>query len=203
MDYKEYIKTNIFPIYEKNDKGHNIEHINLVIEKITEYNKNYNLDEKILYIASAFHDIAHHIDKDNHEILSAKYFKEDEFMKNHLTNEERDIIFQAIEDHRSSKGKNPRSLYGKLLLSADKAMTFEVFITRTYHYSIKHFPNYTKEDRMKTIYEHMIEKYSNNGYAKTYVEDDKDLLEFRTKVELYKKSYELYKEVYLRIISVL
>lgn len=203
MDYKEYIQSTIFPIYEKNDKGHNIEHINSVIEKVIEYNKKYNLDEKILYIAAAFHDIAHHIDKDNHEILSAKYFKEDEFMKKYLTKEESDIIFQTIEDHRASKGKCPRSMYGKLLLSADKTMTFEVFITRTYHYSVKHFPNYTKEDRMRSIYEHMIEKYSNDGYAKSYIEYDMDLLNFRKKVELYKKNYNLYKEAYLRIISII
>ena len=36
-DLKEYIENEIFPIYEKNDAGHNIEHINYVIERCMKF----------------------------------------------------------------------------------------------------------------------------------------------------------------------
>ena len=39
----------------------------------------------MLYTIASFHDLAHHIDKDQHEILSAKIFYEDEKIKEFFT----------------------------------------------------------------------------------------------------------------------
>ena len=33
-ELKEYIKNNIFPEYNKNDEGHNLDHIKYIIETI-------------------------------------------------------------------------------------------------------------------------------------------------------------------------
>lgn len=81
MDYITYIKENIFPIYSKNDKGHNMEHINQVISRSLEFSKSYNVDDKLCYIAAAYHDLGHHIDKDTHEKISSDMFLSDEFMR--------------------------------------------------------------------------------------------------------------------------
>ncbi len=35
----------------------------------------------MVYVIASFHDISHHIDKDNHEVLSAKLFYENEKKK--------------------------------------------------------------------------------------------------------------------------
>ena len=72
---KDYIEQQILPIYEKNDTGHDIEHIKYVVKRSLEFANQFphiNLD--MVYAIASFHDVAHHIDKDKHEILSAKLF---------------------------------------------------------------------------------------------------------------------------------
>ena len=61
----EYIEKNIFPQYDLNEKGHNINHIITVINHAFDIAKNYTIDLNILYTAVSYHDIGHHIDKDN------------------------------------------------------------------------------------------------------------------------------------------
>lgn len=73
----EYVENKIFPIYDKNDAGHGIEHIEYVIRRSLEFARQFDhIDLNMVYVIAAFHDLAHHIDKDNHEVLSAKLFYE-------------------------------------------------------------------------------------------------------------------------------
>ena len=67
---KKYIEENIFPVYEKNEKAHGIEHIKYVIERSFKFAKKIpNADLNIVYTVAAFHDIGHHIDSKNHEVF--------------------------------------------------------------------------------------------------------------------------------------
>ena len=198
---KDYIEKNIFPIYEKNDSGHNIEHINYVIERSLKFAsqfKNINLD--MVYVIAAFHDIAHHIDKDNHEILSALIFYEDEKMKEFFTDEERQIIKEAIEDHRASLSESdskeePRSDYGKIVSSADRQTSVESMLRRIHSYTLKHYPNLKLEDMIKRGYNHAIKKYGSEGYAKNYCYDEeyeefkKDVKRLLTDKDEFAKQY--------------
>ena len=78
----KYVEEKILPIYDKNDSGHGIEHIKYVIKRSFEFaNQFENIDLNMVYAIASFHDLAHHIDKDNHEVLSAKLFYENEKMK--------------------------------------------------------------------------------------------------------------------------
>ena len=70
-----YIQNNIFPEYSKNDDGHNLKHIEYVIDRCMRFSAQFdNIDLDMLYTIAAFHDIGHHIDKKNHEKLSAQIF---------------------------------------------------------------------------------------------------------------------------------
>lgn len=72
---QEYIENNILPIYKKNDSGHGIEHIEYVIKRSFEFATQFeNIDLNMVYVIAAFHDLAHHIDKDNHEYYQLNYF---------------------------------------------------------------------------------------------------------------------------------
>lgn len=84
---QDYVENNILPIYKKNDSGHGIEHIQYVIRRSIAFAKQFeNINLDMVYVIAVFHDLAHHIDKDNHEILSAKLFYENETMKHFFTN---------------------------------------------------------------------------------------------------------------------
>ena len=169
---KEYIENEIFPLYAKNDEGHGIEHIKYVIRRCLEFSSQFqNINIDMLYTIASFHDLAHHIDKDQHEILSAKIFYEDEKIKEFFTEEQRRIMKDAIEDHRSSLEYTPRNDYGKILSSADRTTNLNKSIERTHLYSSKNYPELTLEQKIERAYNYIKKKYGKMGYAPTYCKD--------------------------------
>lgn len=82
-DLKKYIEENIFPSYKKNDLGHNLDHIKYVIDRSFELVVQNDLDVNLdmVYTIAAYHDIGHHIDSKNHEIISADIMSKDKNLK--------------------------------------------------------------------------------------------------------------------------
>lgn len=98
-ELKEYIENNIFPVYEKNDQGHNLEHISYVINRSIRFaNTIPDINYNIVYTVAAYHDIGHHINPKTHELVSAEMMYNDNRLKEFFTDEERKIIKEAIED---------------------------------------------------------------------------------------------------------
>lgn len=199
---KEYIQNNIFKIYDLNGEAHGINHIKYVLDRAFEISKPYEaeIDYNMLYTAVSYHDIGDHIDRENHEKVSAKWMMEDKKLEDFFSEEQRIIIKEAIEDHRASSKQIPRNLYGKILTSADKNVDVNMFIKRAYAYGIEHYKDLTKEEQIERVYEHAQNKFGKNGYAvnKYYVKDEKyakyleelqALLE--NKEEFYKKCREI------------
>ncbi|MBP3255159.1 MAG: HD domain-containing protein [Clostridia bacterium] len=171
-DLINYIENNIFPLYSRNEEGHGINHIKTVIRRSLELSKGYDVDENIVYTVAAYHDLGHFIDRKTHEIISAQMFMEDEKVKDFFTEEERVIIKEAIEDHRASLDHEPRSIYGKIVSSADRTIVdIDDTIRRAYSYGLKNYPEMSYEEMVERVYNHLSEKYGENGYAKNYIVD--------------------------------
>lgn len=198
-DLKIYIKNDILPQYEKNDNGHSLEHIDYVLKRCFKFEEQFrNIDFNILYTIATFHDIAHHIDKKNHEKLSAEIFYSNEKMKEFFSEQERKLIKEAIEDHRASSASSPRSDYGKIISSADRSTDIDDFLRRTHAYTLKHFPDCTNEDILRRAYEHTEQKYGKSGYAKHYVKDE-EYEAFREEINLLLQNMENFKEKYYKV----
>ncbi len=198
---ESYINTEILTQYEKNDSGHSLEHIEYVIKRCFSFAEQFSdIDTNMLYTIAAFHDIAHHIDKKNHEKLSAEIFHNNEKMKEFFAEEERLIIREAIEDHRASSNNSPRSDYGKIISSADRSTDVDDFLRRTHAYTLKHFPDCTREDMLQRAYEHTEQKYGKGGYAKHYVKD-KEYEAFREEITLLLQNWEKFKNKYYKVNS--
>lgn len=187
---KTYVENNIFQIYNKNDSGYGIQHIEYVIRRSFEFAEQFdNIDLNMVYVIAAFHDLAHHIDKDNHEVLSAKLFYENKVMKEFFTDEQRKIIKEAIEDHRASLEYEPRSNYGKIISSADRNVDIISSLRRTHAYTTKHYPNLDLDQMINRAYKHISKNFGIGGYAKSYCYD-KEFEEFKKCVEeLLKDKY--------------
>ena len=92
-ELEEYLTNNILPQYKNDNSGHGIDHIKYVINRCMTLKEEFpNINIDMLYTIAIYHDIAHQIDKDNHEKLSAKIFYEDEEIKKFFNNRERQII---------------------------------------------------------------------------------------------------------------
>ncbi len=195
----KHIETNILPEYSKNDSGHGIEHINYVIDRCFRFAEQFeNIDLDMLYTMAAFHDVAHHIDKRNHEKLSAEIFYENNAMKQFFNEEQRIIIKEGIEDHRASSERVPRNDYGKILSSADRSTDVDNFLKRTHAYTLKHNPESTIEEMLIRAYNHTLDKYGDKGYAKHYVVDE-EYTKFRTEINNLLSDKSLFNAKYLSV----
>ena len=174
-ELKEYIEKNVFPLYNKNETGHGIGHIKDVIKRSFELVEGNQLDvnNDMVYVIAAYHDIGHHIDSKTHEIISADIMSKDEKLKEFFTEEELIVIKEAIEDHRASAKDNPRSIYGRIVSSADRNNKVEDCLRRTYTYGKKLDPDATDEELFLRAYDVLQNKFGKNGYAKFYFKDSK------------------------------
>lgn len=172
-DLKKYIEENIFPEYAKNDLGHNIKHIQYVIDRSFKFADTVpNVNYDIVYTVAAYHDIGHHIDSKRHEIVSGEIMSKDENLKRFFSADELKIIREAIEDHRASADHEPRSIYGKIVSTADRNNTVESCLKRSYTYGRKLNPEATDDELFDRAYEHLKIKFGENGYAKFFFKDD-------------------------------
>jgi uncharacterized protein len=171
---KQYIEENVFPQYQKNDGGHQADHAERVISRSFQLAQTLSedLDDDIIFAAAAYHDIAHHIDKDKHDKISADIFIADTEMKKYFSPAKMKTVQQAIADHRASADRAPRSIYGRILSSADRTISVDEPLRRTHQYNQAHFPELTAEESLDRAYRHIKQKFGKNGYAKMYVEDE-------------------------------
>lgn len=168
----EYIKNEIFPLYDRNEFAHGINHIKTVIRRSLELADGYDVDFNIVYTVAAYHDLGHFIDRKRHEIISAEMFMKDENIKRWFADEQRMVIKEAIEDHRASCNHVPRTIYGKIVSTADRTITdIDNTIKRSYTYGKKNYIGLSEEEQFERVYEHLVEKYGENGYANVYLED--------------------------------
>lgn len=167
-----YIEHEIFPKYDLNEASHGINHILKVINKSLKISKNYDVNLNIVYVVASYHDIGHHIDKDNHEKISADMMMQDKKLKAFFSDNELKTIQMAIEDHRASSKKIPRNIYGKIISAADKNMNIQDAIIRTYLYTQNRYPEFTYQEILEEIYRHLEDKFGENGYAKVYIKDE-------------------------------
>ena len=89
-ELQDYIENNIFPEYEKNEKGHGIDHIKYVIQRSFQLVEENNLDvnPNMVYTIASYHDIGHHIDSKTHEIISADIMSKDKNLSRFFTKDE-------------------------------------------------------------------------------------------------------------------
>ena len=173
-DLKEYIVENIFPEYDKNDGGHNIAHILEVIRRSFALNDTFKLglDDNMMYAIASCHDWGKYEDHETHNLIAARNFMNDEGMKKFFNDEERKIIKEAIEDHRSSKEDEPRSVYGKLISSADRNTRIEIVFIRSFFVAHERMPEANIEEYLDYTIQRLSKKYDEENPENMFFEDE-------------------------------
>ena len=197
---KQYIENNILPIYDKNDLAHNIDHIYYVIERSFKFaSKVENINYNMVYTIASYHDIGHHIDALNHEKISSEILLNDQKLRQFFKEEEISLMAEAVFDHRASKDHTPRSIYGKIVSSADRNTNIDVFLRRTYEYRINKNPNDSLEEIIENSRKHAINKFGKNGYAKEkmYFKDE-DYEIFLKEIAILTEDKEAFKVRYIK-----
>lgn len=183
-EIKKYIETEILPKYA-DVGGHTDEHIREVIERSMHFAKQVpevNLD--MVYVIAAYHDLGRLVDNETHNIESAKMLRADEFLRARFSDDEIETMAEAVEDHRASLGHEPRSVYGKIVSSADRTTDVKKMLSRCFDYKKYLYPDSTEDELIEMTRVHMREKYAPDGYAaKTMYFDDPDFANVLKQVE--------------------
>ena len=76
---------------------------------------------------------------------------------------------EAVEDHRASASKAPRSIYGKIVAEADRDLNPDMVIRRTIQFGIDRNPDHSREEHWRRFQEHLDSKYSAHGYIRLWI----------------------------------
>ncbi len=173
VELKKYIEEKIYPLYNNNYNGDNLERVEYVLnrgQKIVSEN-GLIIDDNILFAAIAYHDLRNNTNEKDHEKISAEIMFNDKILKKYFSDKERIIIKEAIEDQRAKMEKEPRSIYGKILSSASRNSSVEQCLRRSYNYGKKINPDATDEEIFEGSYKALVKKFGKDGYAKFYFKD--------------------------------
>lgn len=172
----DYVERQILPRYEEFDAAHRTDHITTVIERSSELAQHYEVDEEMVYIVAAYHDIGLVAGRDVHHTESARMIMEDSELCRWFDTEQRLTIAQAAEDHRASASNAPRSIYGRIVAEADRAIEPMSILRRTVQYGLAHYSHLSKEGHWQRMLEHLAEKYAEGGYLKLWIPESDNAL---------------------------
>ena len=112
-------------------------------------------------------------------------------------------MVEAAADHRASLEYEPRSIYGKIVSSADRNTDINVPLKRTYSYRKEHFPESTLEEIIEDSRNHIIDKFGRNGYAKDKIYfEDEDYNKFLKEVETFAEDKEEFRRRFLEVNNI-
>ena len=93
-----------------------------------------------------------------------------------------ETMAQAVEDHRASASRAPRSVYGRMVAEADRDLLPETVFRRTIQFGLEHYPEKAEEEQWQRFREHIQQKYSSSGYIHLWIlgsENEANLKELR------------------------
>ena len=170
-----YIQQVILPQYDAFDGGHRRDHAETVISESLKLARANNADEAMAYVIAAYHDLGLKFDREKHHIHSGAILMSDETLRQYFTDEQLHIMRDAVEDHRASASRPPRSIYGSIVAEADRQIDPLTVIHRTMAYSRKLFPDADFETLYQRSLEHLHEKYAEGGYLKLWLNSERNV----------------------------
>lgn len=199
---KAYIEGHIIPMYDNFDKGHDRNHVQSVIRQSEELAQHYDAKANMVYAIAAYHDTGLREDRATHHLVSGRIVREDANLQQWFSEEEIEIMAEAVEDHRASNEKEPRSIYGKIVAEADRQIDADTIIRRTILYGLAHYPTLSEEEHIGRTMEHLRNKYGRTGYLRLWLPESPNVqrLEYlRNMIDnepiLRRKVSAIYKEI--------
>ncbi len=182
LDLVEFIETQILPQYAQFDRAHNLEHVTRVIRRALELAAHTGADVNMVYTIAAYHDLGMSGPRAVHHITGGRILAEDRRLRRWFNDEQLRIMREAVEDHRASASRAPRSIYGKIVAEADRDISPETVFRRTVQFGLANYPEKSREEHWQRFREHMDSKYSANGYIRLWIpgsQNEKQLAELR------------------------
>ena len=164
-----FVEREILPRYNAFGKSHGLQHVQHVIKNSLELVPITGADINMVYVIAAYHDLGMEGPRAIHHITSGKILQADARLRRWFSAEQIKIMKEAVEDHRASSSRQPRSIYGKIVAEADRDLDPETVFTRAIQYGLENYPGKNKEEQWERFRQHMSEKYSASGYIRLWI----------------------------------
>ncbi len=204
LDLVEFVETQILPQYAAFDKAHNMEHVTRVIRCSLDLARKTGADLNMAYVIAAYHDLGLSGPRAVHHLTSGKILMSDARLKRWFSADQLKMMKEAVEDHRASASRAPRSIYGKIVAEADRDIEPETVIRRTIQYGMANYPELNDEGHWQRFMKHMDEKYSVNGYIRLWIqgsENERKLNELRELIANPKEMYKVFARIYVEELA--
>lgn len=169
LDIMQFVETQILPRYTAFGESHGLRHVNRVIKNALKLAHITGADIDMVYVIAAYHDLGMSGPRAIHHITGGKILMTDNRLKRWFSKEQIAIMKEAVEDHRASSSRQPRSIYGKIVAEADRDIEAHEIFRRAILYAKENNPNVDKEQLWELFANHMDEKYSVHGYIKLWI----------------------------------
>lgn len=176
MTLEQYIEREILPRYEAFDAGHRVSHARDVIRQSAEIvsrlrARGVDVDGTMAYAAAAYHDLGLVGGRERHHLVSGEIVRADAALRRWFSEEQIEVIAQAVEDHRASAKSAPRSIYGRIVSEADRLIVPGQVIGRAVAYGLTNYPDLDREGQWERVSAHVLRKYGHGGYLCLWFDD--------------------------------
>lgn len=202
LEIMEFVERQILPRYNAFGESHGLRHVTRVIKNSLRLADVTGADIDMVYVIAAYHDLGMEGPRAIHHLTSGKILMADARLKKWFNADHLKVMKEAVEDHRASSSRQPRSIYGKIVAEADRDIDVHEIFLRAIQYGKENDPDKTVEEHWERFAQHMDEKYSNNGYIKLWIPNspnEKALKELRNIIEdkkLLRKAFDdIWKEM--------
>ena len=105
---------------------------------------------------------------------------------------------EAVEDHRGSLEYEPRSIYGRIVSSADRSTSVREALQKTHKYGIKHYPEMNVDELSERARKELDKRFGENGASvnKMYF-DDEDYKNYLKELRIILNDKEAFKKRYI------
>ena len=169
LEIMSFLEQQILPRYNAFGHSHGLKHVLRVIKNSLELARIAGADQNMAYVIAAYHDLGMEGPRAIHHLTGGKILASDARLKKWFTSEQIKIMKEAVEDHRASSSRTPRSIYGKIVAEADRDLEPQEVFRRAIEFGIENYPEKNEEEQWKRFHKHMIEKYSESGYIRLWL----------------------------------
>ena len=171
-ELKNFLEAEILPRYDHFDKAHQRGHAEMVIRQSVELAEHVGADVDMAYTIAAYHDTGLTEGRDIHHLASARIVRADSRLRQWFSEEQIEVMAEAVEDHRASSTHPPRSLYGRIVADADRYIEPLDIIRRTIQFGLDHYPTLDREEHYRRTLQHLREKYGRGGYLHLWMTEE-------------------------------